>query len=102
MADAQKVALLHLRSKEMASVVREHLANGIPLRENMFILGSDSYNDFFIEARKMYVAAEIQVDDTDRFFLEKLATGDRAVYQGQSVALDSPSRIMRNRTFIFP
>lgn len=90
---ASKVVLAHLKSKEMESVVREHIASQIPLRENMFVLGSDSYSDFFKEARRLYEAGEIQVDDTDKIFMEKLATGQRGVFQGNSVALDSPSRI---------
>lgn len=73
--------------------VESHLKNGIPIRKNIFKLGSEAYVTFLKTAREMLKLGEIEVDQEDKFLLERIATGKKGIYKGEKVNIESPERI---------
>ena len=67
-----------------------HIKNGIPLTENIFRVGSQSYYELFEEARAQMSNKTYSPTDLDKVFLEETDIGKYAVYEGLNVPLDSP------------
>lgn len=67
-----------------------HITNGKSLVYNEFRYGSDEFYDLLKEARMLNETKQIEFNDNERIILESLKTGERAIYQGKSVVLDSP------------
>lgn len=67
-----------------------HLENGIPLANCIFRPHSESFNNFFIEARNRYNEGVLEL--TDQFDIDLLETdiGKHAEYEGNIVPLDIP------------
>jgi hypothetical protein len=82
---------------EMKNLVKDHLAKGIPIRQNMFKIGTDTFSNFINTAREMLKNNEIEVDAEDKYILEKMATGQKGIYEGKTVTLESPTRISNGK-----
>lgn len=67
-----------------------HLSNGIPLTENVFRVGSESYYDLFNEARKQHTLGKIELSGFEKSILEETDIGEFALYEGEHVPLDCP------------
>ena len=72
--------------------LKYHINNGLTLSESIFRVGSDSYHDLINEVRSLWLNDEIKLNSDDQFIVEKLQTGVRAKWKGESVVLDSPKR----------
>jgi len=67
-----------------------HIDKDIPLHENVFRLGSQSYYMLFAEARRALAAGIYNPSGIDRSLLEDTDIGEHGVYEGQNVPLDCP------------
>jgi len=73
-------------------LIREMLADGTPLIDNPFRLGSEQWGAFVTEAREMYDGGEIdELDDETLHLLESMA-GELAEYGGEEVMLEVPQQ----------
>jgi hypothetical protein len=68
-----------------------HLKNNLSLSNTVFRLGSDAWMELVNEMRNLYEQGMIEVNENDEFILMTEA-GRTGLYQGKSVALDSPRR----------
>jgi hypothetical protein len=73
-------------------MLRYHIDNGISLSESVYRIGSIAYKDVINEARELYLEGKLDLNESDRFIVEKLKTGQTGIYQGKEVDLDSPKR----------
>jgi hypothetical protein len=64
--------------------------NKLPLTENTFRYGSDSFLDLWAEARYLYVREIIHVNEDDKYILEETNLGEYGIYEGKKVPLDLP------------
>jgi hypothetical protein len=67
-----------------------HVQNQLPLTENTFRYGSQSFLDLWAEARYLYVREIIHVNEDDKLILEETNLGEYGLYEGQKVPLDLP------------
>lgn len=67
-----------------------HLENDIPLTENVFRVGSESYYDLFREARRQQELGKIELSGFEKKILEETDIGSFAMYEGMHVPLDCP------------
>lgn len=67
-----------------------HVQNQLPLTENTFRYGSQSFLDLWSEARYLYVREIIHVNEDDKSILEETSLGEYGLYEGQKVPLDMP------------
>ena len=70
--------------------LRYHVANKLPLTENTFRYGSESFLNLWAEARYLYVREAIHVNEDDREILEETDLGEYGIYEGVKVPLDLP------------
>lgn len=82
----------------ITEALRYHVDSGLSITESIFRIGSKSYADFVCEARRLYYKGELTLNEADTFIVEKLQTGEKAIFQkrGESdkkVILDSPQRL---------
>ena len=70
-----------------------HLNEGLTLTESIFRLGSDSFYSLIEEVRSLYSKGFIELSEDDRVLVVELKTGKKAIYNGDSVVLDSPEKI---------
>jgi hypothetical protein len=69
--------------------------SGIPLQES-FRMHSESYSQVLREARTAYIRGYyFPQNENERFILEDLDTGEKAVYNGEEVTLDLPEETPR-------
>lgn len=68
-----------------------HLENNISLSNTVFRLGSEGWMDLVNEMRTLWEQGLLKVNENDEFILLTEA-GRTGIYQGKSVALDSPKR----------
>ena len=67
-----------------------HINNKIPFTENIFRMGSKSFFEFFIEAKRMYNENELKnLNESDLEILET-DIGEFDLYEGEEVPLDFP------------
>lgn len=67
-----------------------HIKKDIPLIENVFRVGSQSYFELFQEARKRAAEGVYTPVGLDKTILEETDIGEYAVYEGENVPLDCP------------
>jgi hypothetical protein len=74
----------------MTENLQYHVQNKLPLTENTFRYGSDSFLDLWAEARYLYVREIIHVNEDDKHILEETNLGEYGIYEGKKVPLDLP------------
>ena len=79
----------NIAPKEILSEnLRYHVANKLPLTENTFRYGSESFLNLWAEARSLYLREIIHVNDDDKEILEETDLGNYGLYEGVKVPLD--------------
>jgi hypothetical protein len=73
--------------------LRYHVDNQLPLTENTFRYGSDSFLNLWAEARSLYLREIIHVNEDDKEILEETDLGNFGLYENQKVALDLPTLV---------
>ncbi len=64
------------------------MVNKLPLTENTFRYGSESFLNLWAEARALYLREIIHVNDDDKEILEETDLGNYGLYEGVKVPLD--------------
>jgi hypothetical protein len=78
-----------LVKKEILSEnLRYHVDNQLPLTENTFRYGSQSFLNLWAEARSLYLREIIHVNEDDKEILEETDLGNYGLYEGVKVPLD--------------
>ena len=67
-----------------------HVHNKLPLTENTFRYGSESFINLWQEARYLYLREIIHVNDDDKEILEETDLGNYGMYEGKKVPLGLP------------
>lgn len=81
----------NIASKEILSEnLRYHVDKQLPLTENTFRYGSQSFLNLWAEARSLYLREIIHVNEDDKQILEETDLGNYGMYEGKKVALDCP------------
>ena len=70
--------------------LRYHVDKQLPLTENTFRYGSDSFLNLWAEARALYLREIIHVNEDDKEILEETNLGNYGIYEGKKVPLDLP------------
>ena len=70
--------------------LRYHVVNQLPLTENTFRYGSESFLNLWAEARSLYLREIIHVNEDDKQILEETDLGNYGMYEGVKVPLDLP------------
>jgi hypothetical protein len=70
--------------------LRYHVVNKLPLTENTFRYGSQSFLNLWAEARALYLREIIHVNDDDKEILEETDLGNYGLYEGVQVPLGLP------------
>ena len=78
-----------LANAEVSEGMRYHLEHGIPLHDNVYRIYSRAWYDLVAEARNLYEAEILTLNDDDADLVETDA-GEIAEYNGRKVRLDSP------------
>jgi hypothetical protein len=68
--------------------LRYHVDKQLPLTENTFRYGSDSFLNLWAEARSLYLREIIHVNEDDKEILEETDLGNFSLYEGVKVPLD--------------
>jgi hypothetical protein len=68
--------------------LRYHVNNQLPLTENTFRYGSESFLNLWAEARSLYLREIIHVNEDDKQILEETDLGNFGLYEGIKVPLD--------------
>ena len=78
-----------LVKKEILSEnLRYHVDKKLPLTENTFRYGSQSFLNLWAEARSLYLREIIHVNEDDKEILEETDLGNFGLYENQKVPLD--------------
>jgi len=67
-----------------------HVHNKLPLTENTFRYGSNSFINLWAEARALYLREIIHVNDDDKEILTETDLGNYGIYEGKKIPLDLP------------
>ena len=67
-----------------------HVHNKLPLTENTFRYGSESFLNLWQEARYLYLREIIHVNEDDKEILSETDLGNYGMYEGEKVPLDLP------------
>lgn len=78
-------------NQQFSEHLQYHMKNNLSLSNTVFRLGSDAWMELVNEMRSLYEQGVIEVNENDEFILMTEA-GGTGIYQGKSVALDSPRR----------
>ena len=70
--------------------LRYHVDKQLPLTENTFRYGSESFLNLWSEARYLYLREVIHVSDDDKEILLETNLGEYGMYEGKKVPLDLP------------
>jgi hypothetical protein len=70
--------------------LRYHVDKQLPLTENTFRYGSESFINLWAEARSLYLREIIHVNEDDKEILEETDLGNYGLYKGVKVPLDMP------------
>jgi hypothetical protein len=68
--------------------LRYHVDKQLPLTENTFRYGSESFLNLWAEARSLYLREIIHVNEDDKEILEETDLGNFGLYENQKVPLD--------------
>ena len=74
----------------MTENMKYHVDNKLPLTENTFRYGSESFINLWAEARSLYLREIIHVNEDDKEILEETDLGNYGLYKGVKVPLDMP------------
>ena len=74
----------------MTENMKYHVDNKLPLTENTFRYGSESFINLWAEARSLYLREIIHVNEDDKEILEETDLGNYGLYEGVKVPLDMP------------
>ena len=74
----------------MTENMKYHVDNKLPLTENTFRYGSESFINLWAEARSLYLREIIHVNEDDKEILEETDLGNYGLYEGVTVPLDMP------------
>lgn len=75
---------------DVTEAINYHLETKTPFCESIYRIHSDGFYQFFLEAKRMYQAGELEVTDFfDRELLES-DIGEFGLYEGVEVPLDAP------------
>jgi len=74
----------------MTENMKYHVENKLPLTENTFRYGSETFLDMWAEARYLYSRNVIHVNDLDKEILLETNLGEYGMYEGKKVPLDLP------------
>jgi len=67
-----------------------HINNKLPLTENTFRYGSESFLNLWLEARHLYSRNIIHLNDIDKEIINETNLGEYGMYEGKMVPLDLP------------
>lgn len=86
--------------------LKYHIKEHVSISECVFRLGSDAYCDFINEIRNLYTDNKIILNDNDKFIIENLKTGTKAIYKPRggkekSVVLDTPAKGGRKKFYVY-
>ena len=70
--------------------IEYHRINSLCIKENIFRPHSDAYYKFFCEARRLWEAGKLEINDPFDVMLLESDAGLLAIYEGQEVPLDIP------------
>ena len=70
--------------------LRYHVQNKLPLTENTFRYGSDSFINLWAEARALYLREILNVNEDDKEILTETDLGNYGMFEGNKVPLDLP------------
>jgi len=73
--------------------LRYHVDKQLPLTENTFRYGSESFLNLWAEARSLYLREIIHVNEDDKQILEETDLGNFGLYEGIKVPLDLPIEV---------
>ena len=68
--------------------LRYHVDKQLPLTENTFRYGSESFLNLWAEARALYLREIIHVNEDDKQIVEETDLGNYGLYENQKVPLD--------------
>ena len=72
----------------MTENMQHHVKNKLPITENTFRYGSESFLDLWAEARYLYSRNAIHVNDDDKHIILETNLGEYGMYDGKKVPLD--------------
>ena len=75
-----------------------HVHNKLPLTENTFRYGSQSFINLWAEARSLYLREIIHVNDDDKEILTETDLGNYGMYEGKKVPLGLPMENLVNES----
>ena len=73
-----------------------HVQNKLPLTENTFRYGSESFINLWAEARSLYLREIINVNEDDKEILKETDLGNYGIYENIKVPLDMPLSVRAN------
>jgi len=72
----------------MTENMQHHVKNKLPITENTFRYGSESFLDLWAETRYLYSRNAIHVNDDDKHIILETNLGEYGIYDGKKVPLD--------------
>lgn len=76
--------------KPLSEGLQYHVDNNLPLTENIYRPSSMKYFELFKEARELYKAGKIELNEEEAKMLSNTDLGDFGIYEGIKVPLDFP------------
>jgi hypothetical protein len=67
-----------------------HQQHKKPLSECVFRIGSESYVDFYAEARELFNEGALSINEGDKYLLRETDIGEYGMFEGKKVPLDIP------------
>jgi len=80
--------------KPISENLRYHVENNLPVLENVFRPGSNSFFELIREARELYDSNQVQLDGIDKLLFETTDIGKFEMFEGEIVPLDLPMEII--------
>jgi hypothetical protein len=77
------------KNESLYESLQYHIDNRIPLTENVYRYGSKSFFELINEARELYTAGKLKVNEADEELLNS-DIGKKGIYEGKEVWLDIP------------
>ena len=77
------------KNEQISEGLQYHLDNNIPLNENIYRYGSESFFNLINETRELYYNGDIELDLIDKELIET-NIGEKALFEGEEVWLDIP------------
>jgi len=75
---------------EATEAIDWHIENEVPLKENVYRVGSEQYFALWQTARQMVAEGTLEVFGVDKALLEETEIGEFAEFNGEHVPLDCP------------